>query len=112
MALAKRQREEKPMKIEQKKIWGPEWEPKGLKCAPPTPHPEKKRECLPRPEELTLVCLNEFPISVLNALRILAPLNCIICKMFSLIMKYIWLTRQIKYRVVQSLLQTTQLVHG
>ena len=107
MALAKRQREEKPTKMEQKKIRGPEWEPKGLSVAPI----EKKRECLPRPE-LTLVCLNEFPISVHNALRILAPLNCIICEIFSLIMKYIWLMRQIKYQVVQSLVQTTQLVHG
>ena len=99
MAVAKRQREEEPTKVEHKQIQGPEWEPKGLKCGPL----EKKRECLPRPEELALVYLNEFSISVLNALYILAPLNCIICEIFSLIMKYIWLRRQIKYQMVQSL---------
>ena len=27
MAVAKRQRREKPVKIEQRKVWGPEWEP-------------------------------------------------------------------------------------
>ena len=27
MALAKRQRRDKPVKIEQRKIWGPEWGP-------------------------------------------------------------------------------------
>ena len=56
MALAKRQREEKPMKMEQKKIWGPEWEPKGLKCAPPP----RKEERMPAKTRRTNIGVSEW----------------------------------------------------